>query len=322
MTTALVTGVTGQDGSYLAEFLLEKGYKVIGMVRRSSTITFERIQHIQDDLTIVQGDLHDQSSLVDLIEEYRPEEVYNLAAQSFVPTSWSQPVLTGEVTALGVTRLLEAIRLVNPKTRFYQASSSEMFGKVRAVPQSESTPFYPRSPYGVAKVYAHWITVNYRESYDMFAVSGILFNHESPRRGLEFVTRKVTHGAARIKLGLSDELRLGNLESQRDWGFAGDYVEAMWMMVQADAPADYVVGTGKTHTIKKLCKEAFGVVGLDYSQYVVQDERFYRPSEVDLLVADPSLAKQELGWEPKVGFAELVKMMVDSDLTSLGKDIT
>ncbi len=322
MTTALVTGVTGQDGSYLAEFLLEKGYKVIGMVRRSSTITFERIQHIQDDLTIVQGDLHDQSSLVDLIEEYRPEEVYNLAAQSFVPTSWSQPVLTGEVTALGVTRLLEAIRLVNPKTRFYQASSSEMFGKVRAVPQSESTPFYPRSPYGVAKVYAHWITVNYRESYDMFAVSGILFNHESPRRGLEFVTRKVTHGAARIKLGLSDELRLGNLESQRDWGFAGDYVEAMWMMVQADAPADYVVGTGKTHTIKKLCKEAFGVVGLDYSQYVVQDERFYRPAEVDLLVADPSLAKQELGWEPKVEFAELVKMMVDSDLTSLGKDIT
>ena len=322
MTTALVTGVTGQDGSYLAEFLLEKGYKVIGMVRRSSTITFERIQHIQDDLTIVQGDLHDQSSLVDLIEEYRPEEVYNLAAQSFVPTSWSQPVLTGEVTALGVTRLLEAIRLVNPKTRFYQASSSEMFGKVRAVPQSESTPFYPRSPYGVAKVYAHWITVNYRESYDMFAVSGILFNHESPRRGLEFVTRKVTHGAARIKLGLSDELRLGNLESQRDWGFAGDYVEAMWMMVQADAPADYVVGTGKTHTIKKLCKEAFGVVGLDYSQYVVEDERFYRPAEVDLLVADPSLAKQELGWEPKVGFAELVKMMVDSDLTSLGKDIT
>ena len=322
MTTALVTGVTGQDGSYLAEFLLEKGYKVIGMVRRSSTITFERIQHIQDDLTIVQGDLHDQSSLVDLIEEYRPEEVYNLAAQSFVPTSWSQPVLTGEVTALGVTRLLEAIRLVNPKTRFYQASSSEMFGKVRAVPQSESTPFYPRSPYGVAKVYAHWITVNYRESYDMFAVSGILFNHESPRRGLEFVTRKVTHGAARIKLGLSDELRLGNLESQRDWGFAGDYVEAMWMMLQADAPADYVVGTGKTHTIKKLCKEAFGVVGLDYSQYVVQDERFYRPAEVDLLVADPSLAKQELGWEPKVGFAELVKMMVDSDLTSLGKDIT
>lgn len=322
MTTALVTGVTGQDGSYLAEFLLEKGYKVIGMVRRSSTITFERIQHIQDDLTIVQGDLHDQSSLVDLIEEYRPEEVYNLAAQSFVPTSWSQPVLTGEVTALGVTRLLEAIRLVNPKTRFYQASSSEMFGKVRAVPQSESTPFHPRSPYGVAKVYAHWITVNYRESYDMFAVSGILFNHESPRRGLEFVTRKVTHGAARIKLGLSDELRLGNLESQRDWGFAGDYVEAMWMMVQADAPADYVVGTGKTHTIKKLCKEAFGVVGLDYSKYVVQDERFYRPAEVDLLVADPSLAKQELGWEPKVGFAELVKMMVDSDLTSLGKDIT
>jgi len=322
MTTALVTGVTGQDGSYLAEFLLEKGYKVIGMVRRSSTITFERIQHIQDDLTIVQGDLHDQSSLVDLIEEYRPEEVYNLAAQSFVPTSWSQPVLTGEVTALGVTRLLEAIRLVNPKSRFYQASSSEMFGKVRAVPQSETTPFHPRSPYGVAKVYAHWITVNYRESYDMFAVSGILFNHESPRRGLEFVTRKVTHGAARIKLGLSDELRLGNLESQRDWGFAGDYVEAMWMMVQADAPADYVVGTGKTHTIKKLCKEAFGVVGLDYSQYVVQDERFYRPAEVDLLVADPSLARQELGWEPKVGFAELVKMMVDSDLTSLGKDIT
>lgn len=321
MPTAIITGVTGQDGSYLAEFLLAKGYSVIGMVRRSSTVTFERIQHIQDDLTIVQGDLHDQSSLVDLIEEYRPDEVYNLAAQSFVPTSWNQPVLTGEVTALGVTRLLEAIRLVNPKTRFYQASSSEMFGKVREVPQRETTPFYPRSPYGVAKVYSHWITVNYRESYEMFAVSGILFNHESPRRGLEFVTRKVSHGAARIKLGLTDKLPLGNLASERDWGFAGDYVEAMWLMLQVERPDDYVVGTGKTHSVEKLCRVAFGAVGLDFKDHVTQDDRFYRPAEVDQLVADPTKAKKELGWQPKVDFEGLIGMMVDADLKRLGKEI-
>ncbi|MDH3942483.1 MAG: GDP-mannose 4,6-dehydratase [Anaerolineae bacterium] len=321
MPTAIITGVTGQDGSYLAEFLLAKGYQVVGMVRRSSTVTFERIRHIQDDLTIVQGDLHDQSSLVDLIEEYRPEEVYNLAAQSFVPTSWNQPVLTGEVTALGVTRLLEAIRLVNPATRFYQASSSEMFGKVREVPQRESTPFYPRSPYGVAKVYSHWITVNYRESYDMFAASGILFNHESPRRGLEFVTRKVSHGAARIKLGLTDKLPLGNLDSERDWGFAGDYVEAMWLMLQADTPDDFVVGTGKTHSVEKLCKVAFGAVGLDFKDHVEQDERYYRPAEVDQLVADPSKAKELLKWQPKVDFEGLIGMMVEADLEQLGKEI-
>jgi len=321
MRTAIITGVTGQDGSYLAEFLLAKGYKVVGMVRRSSTVTFERIQHIQDDIVIVQGDLHDQSSLVDLIEEHRPDEVYNLAAQSFVPTSWNQPVLTGEVTALGVTRLLEAIRLVHPKTRFYQASSSEMFGKVLEVPQRETTPFYPRSPYGVAKVYSHWITVNYRESYDMFAVSGILFNHESPRRGLEFVTRKVTHGAARIKLGLKDKLALGNLQAERDWGFAGDYVEAMWLMLQADKAEDYVVGTGQTHSVEKLCKEAFGTVGLDYKEHVVQDDRFYRPAEVDQLVADPSKAKKDLSWQPKVDFKALVGMMVDADLKRLGKEL-
>jgi len=293
---ALITGITGQDGSYLAEFLLGKGYEVIGMVRRSSTVTFERINHIQDDITIIQGDLHDQSSLVDVIERYRPDEVYNLAAQSFVPTSWNQPVLTGEVTALGVTRLLEAIRLINPQTRFYQASSSEMFGKVREVPQNEETPFYPRSPYGVAKVYAHWITVNYRESYDLFAVSGILFNHESPRRGLEFVTRKISNGVARIRLGLAKELRLGNLESRRDWGYAGDYVEAMWLMLQYETPKDFVIGTGETHSVRKLCELAFNHVGLDYQEYVVQDERFYRPAEVEMLVADPKLANDELGW--------------------------
>lgn len=321
MPTAMITGITGQDGSYLAEFLLAKGYSVVGMVRRSSTVTFERIQHIQDDITIIQGDLHDQSSLVDVIERYRPDEVYNLAAQSFVPTSWSQPVLTGEVTALGVTRLLEAIRLVNPKTRFYQASSSEMFGKVREVPQTEQTPFYPRSPYGVAKVYAHWITVNYRESYDLFAVSGILFNHESPRRGLEFVTRKVSYGVARIKLGLAHELRLGNLEARRDWGFAGDYVEAMWMMLQGDSPQDYVVGTGKTYAVRDLCDKAFRYVGLDYHDYVVQDPQFYRPAEVDMLVADPTKATRELGWKPKVSFEELVCMMVDADLKRLAKEI-
>jgi GDPmannose 4,6-dehydratase len=321
MPVALITGITGQDGSYLAEFLLSKGYGVIGMVRRSSTVTFQRINQIQDDITIIQGDLHDQSSLVDLIERYRPDEVYNLAAQSFVPTSWNQPVLTGEVTALGVTRMLEAIRLVNPETRFYQASSSEMFGKVRQVPQTEDTPFYPRSPYGVAKVYAHWITVNYRESYDLYAVSGILFNHESPRRGLEFVTRKITYGVARIKLGLTQELRLGNLESRRDWGFAGDYVEAMWMMLQRDEPDDFVIGTGETHSVRRLCELAFKHVGLDYEQYVIQDERFYRPAEVDVLVADPKKAVNQLQWKPKVKFEELIQLMVDADLKRLALEI-
>jgi GDPmannose 4,6-dehydratase len=317
MPTALVTGINGQDGSYLAEFLLHKGYRVVGMTRRSSTMTFERIEHILDDIDVVQGDLHDQSSLVSLLEEYEPTEVYNLAAQSFVPTSWSQAVLTGEVTALGVTRLLEAIRFVNPKIRMYQASSSEMFGKVVEVPQRESTPFYPRSPYGVAKVYGHWITINYRESFDLFAVSGILFNHESPRRGLEFVTRKVTHGVARIKLGMADELRLGNLEARRDWGFAGDYVQAMWLMLQQDEPDTFVIGSGETHPVRELCEIAFNRVGLDYQDYVVQDERFYRPAEVDLLVADPGKARSILGWEPDVNFKELVEMMVDSDLNRL-----
>jgi GDPmannose 4,6-dehydratase len=321
MPTALITGITGQDGSYLAEFLLEKGYEVVGMVRRSSTITFERIEHIQDALTLEQGDLHDQSSLVDLLERYQPDEIYNLAAQSFVPTSWNQPVLTGEVTALGVTRLLEAMRLVTPKARFYQASSSEMFGKVVEVPQKETTPFYPRSPYGVAKVYAHWITVNYRESYDLFAASGILFNHESPRRGLEFVTHKITHGAARIKMGLAHELRLGNLDSRRDWGYAGDYVRAMWMMLQRDAPDDFVVGTGQTYSVREFCEVAFGYLGLDYQEYVVQDARFYRPAEVDLLVSDPAKARAELGWEQTVDFDGLVKMMVDADLESLDRQI-
>lgn len=321
MPKALITGITGQDGSYLAELLLSKGYRVIGMVRRSSTVTFERIQHIQDDIEIVQGDLHDQSSLMDLIEQHRPEELYNLAAQSFVPTSWNQPVLTGEVTALGVTRLLEAIRLVSPKTRYYQASSSEMFGKVREVPQRESTPFYPRSPYGVAKVYGHWITVNYRESYNLHAISGILFNHESPRRGLEFVTRKISYGAARIKLELAHELRLGNLESRRDWGFAGDYVDAMWRMMQQEAPDDYVIGTGETHSVREFCEHAFGYLGLDYKDYVVQDPRFYRPAEVDLLVSDPAKGRKVLGWEPKVKFQELVRMMVDNDMKHLGKEM-
>jgi GDPmannose 4,6-dehydratase len=322
MPTAIVTGITGQDGSYLADFLLSKGYQVIGMVRRSSTVTFGRIQHIQDDIEIIQGDLHDQSSLVSLIEEYNPDEVYNLAAQSFVPTSWKQPVLTGEVTALGVTRMLEAIRLVKPNTRFYQASSSEMFGKVREVPQTETTPFYPRSPYGVAKVYGHWITVNYRESYNLFACSGILFNHESPRRGLEFVTRKITNGVARIKLGLADELRLGNLEARRDWGFAGDYVEAMWMILQQDQPDDYVVSTGVTHSVREFCDAAFSHVGLNYEDYVVQDERFYRPAEVDLLVGNPQRARDNMGWQPRVSFEGLVEMMVDADLQVLGSEIS
>jgi GDPmannose 4,6-dehydratase len=317
MPTALITGVTGQDGSYLAELLLSKGYQVIGMVRRTSTVTFERIAHIQDDITVVQGDLHDQSSLVSILEEYEPTEVYNLAAQSFVPASWSQAVLTAEVTAVGVTRLLEAIRLVNPKIKFYQASSSEMFGKVLEVPQRETTPFYPRSPYGVAKVYGHWITVNYRESYDLFAASGILFNHESPRRGLEFVTRKISNAVAAIKLGQAKELRLGNLEAQRDWGFAGDYVDAMWRMLQHSEPDNFVIGTGETHSVKEFCEIAFNHVGLDYKQYVVQDQRYYRPAEVDLLISDPAKARKVLGWEPKVGFAQLVRMMVDADIERL-----
>lgn len=314
MPTALITGISGQDGSYLAEFLLAKGYQVVGMVRRSSTSVYERIEHIQDSVNIIQGDLHDQSSLVSILEEYRPDEVYNLAAQSFVPTSWTQAILTGEVTALGVTRMLEAIRLVNPKIKFYQASSSEMFGKVVEVPQKETTPFYPRSPYGVAKVYGHWITVNYRESYGIFAVSGILFNHESPRRGLEFVTRKIAHGVAMIKHGLSKELRLGNLEARRDWGFAGDYIQAMWLMLQQDHPDNFVVGTGETHSVREFCQIAFDHVGLDYNEYVVEDPRFYRPAEVDLLVSDPTKAHRELGWEPSINFHQLVKMMVDADM--------
>ncbi|MFN3705257.1 MAG: GDP-mannose 4,6-dehydratase [Thermoflexales bacterium] len=315
--TALITGITGQDGSYLAEFLLEKGYRVIGMVRRTSTVNFDRIQHIQDHIEIVQGDLLDQSSLIDLVRTYQPDEVYNLAAQSFVPTSFSQPVLTGEFTALGVTRILEAIRHVKPDARFYQASSSEMFGKVVEVPQRETTPFYPRSPYGVAKVYGHWITVNYRESYNLFACSGILFNHESPRRGLEFVTRKVTHGVARIKLGLQRELRIGNLEARRDWGFAGDYVRAMWLMLQQDRPDDYVIATGTTHSVRELCEIAFRYVGLNWEDYVVVDPRFYRPAEVDLLVGDASKARRMLGWQPSMDFETLVRMMVDADLAML-----
>lgn len=317
MPTALITGVTGQDGSYLAEFLLEQGYTVVGMVRRTSTINFERIQHIQEQLEIVQGDLLDQTSLMAILHDYQPDEVYNLAAQSFVPTSFSQPVLTGEFTALGVTRVLEAIRLVNPKTRYYQASSSEMFGKVVEVPQRETTPFYPRSPYGVAKVYGHWITVNYRESYNLFGCSGILFNHESPRRGLEFVTHKITDAVARIKLGLVNELRLGNLESQRDWGYAGDYVRAMWLMLQQEQPDDYVVATGETHSVQEFVEEAFGYLDLDWREYVVQDPKYYRPAEVDLLVGDPSKAGRELGWEPTVDFRGLVRLMVDADLQAL-----
>ena len=319
MPTALITGITGQDGSYLAELLLKKGYRVIGVARRSSTVTNERIEHLLDDITVVQGDLHDQGSLLSLIEEYEPTEVYNLAAQSFVPTSWNQPALTGDITALGVTRILESIRYVNPKIHFYQASSSEMFGRVLEVPQCETTPFYPRSPYGVAKVYGHWITVNYRESFGMFATSGILFNHESPRRGLEFVTRKITNGVARIKLGQSHELRLGNLESQRDWGFAGDYVDAMWRMLQQNEPGSFVIGMGETHSVREFCEIAFEHVGLDYNDYVVQDERFYRPAEVDLLISNPSKARAILGWEPSVSFKELVTMMVDSDLERLQK---
>ncbi|MFZ1756969.1 MAG: GDP-mannose 4,6-dehydratase [Caldilineaceae bacterium] len=314
MPTALVTGITGQDGSYLAELLLEQSYKVIGMVRRTSTINFDRIRHIQEQVEIVQGDLLDQMSLISILQEYRPSEVYNLAAQSFVPTSFTQPVLTGEFTALGVTRVLDAIRIVDPAIRFYQASSSEMFGKVQEVPQRESTPFYPRSPYGVAKLYGHWITVNYRESYDIYACSGILFNHESPRRGLEFVTHKITNAVARIKLGLESELRLGNLEARRDWGYAPDYVRAMWLMLQQDAPDDYVVATGETHSVQEFVEEAFGYVDMDWREFVVQDPKFYRPAEVDLLVGDPSKAGKHLGWEPSVSFRELVRLMVQADL--------
>ena len=317
---ALITGVTGQDGSYLAEFLLKQDYEVIGMVRRTSTVNFQRIQHIQDKLTLAQGDLLDQSSLVDIVREHHPYEVYNLAAQSFVPTSWKQPVLTGEFTALGVTRVLEAIRMVDPTMRFYQASSSEIFGKVRQAPQNEKTPFYPRSPYGVAKVYGHWLTVNYRESYDMFACSGILFNHESPRRGMEFVTRKVTYGAAKIKLGLANELHLGNLDAQRDWGFAGDYVKAMWLMLQQNQPDDYVVATGKTHSVRDLCEEAFSYLGLDWENHVVVDPAFIRPAEVDRLVGDASKARQVLGWQPSVSFPELIHMMVDADVALLRRE--
>lgn len=317
--TALILGITGQDGSYLAELLLAKGYKVYGMVRRSSTEKFERISHLMDKITLVQGDLLDQYSLIEAIRTTNPDEVYNLAAQSFVPTSWNQPVLTGEFTALGVTRLLESIRQVNPKIRFYQASSSEMFGKVRETPQNENTPFYPRSPYGVAKVYGHYITVNYRESYGMFAVSGILFNHESPRRGLEFVTRKISNAAARIKLGLQKELLLGNMDAKRDWGFAGDYVEAMWLMLQQPKPEDFVVGTGATHSVKELVEAAFSHAGLNWKEHVKQDPSLMRPADVDVLVADASKARKALGWKPKADFHQLVAMMVDADTERLKK---
>ena len=315
---ALITGVTGQDGSYLAEFLLEQGYEVFGMVRRSSTVNFERIAHIQDRITLVAADLLDEVSMIHVLRDHRPTEVYNLAAQSFVQTSWNQPVLTGETTALGVTRLLDAIRTVDPDIRFYQASSSEMFGKVQAVPQVETTSFYPRSPYGVAKVYGHWITINYRESYGLHASSGILFNHESPRRGLEFVTRKVTHGVARIKAGIDDRLALGNLDAQRDWGYAADYVRAMWLMLQQDQPDDYVVATGETHSVRELVTLAFAAAGLDWERYVVIDERVLRPAEVDLLVGDPAKAERTLGWKRNVEFAELVQMMVEADLALVG----
>jgi GDPmannose 4,6-dehydratase len=315
---ALITGVTGQDGSYLAELLLSKGYEVVGVVRRTSHHSYERIEHLLDRIEVVAADLLDQHSLTVVLQDTRPDEVYNLAAQSYVPTSWTQPVLTGEFTALGVTRILEAIRLAHPTAKFYQASSSEMFGRVTETPQRETTSFYPRSPYGVAKVYGHWITVNYRESYDLYAVSGILFNHESPRRGIEFVTRKVTDGVARIKLGLARELRLGNLDARRDWGFAGDYVDAIWRMLQQPSPKDYVIGTGQTHSVRDLVEAAFGHVGLDWQKHVVSDPRYMRPAEVDVLQADPSKARRELGWSPKVGFRQLIAMMVDADLERLG----
>lgn len=318
---ALITGITGQDGSYLAEFLLEKGYEVYGVVRRASTETFERIKHIKDKVNLVQADITDQVSIIDALREVRPQEVYNLGAQSFVPTSWKQPILTGDVTALGVTRCLEAIRVLDKSIRFYQASSSEMYGDVRETPQKETTPFYPRSPYGVAKAYGHWITVNYRESYDMFAVSGILFNHESPRRGLEFVTRKVTDGVARIKLGVAKELRLGNLEAKRDWGFARDYVKAMWLMLQQEKADDYVIATGQQHTVQEMCEIAFSHVGLDWKKHVVTDPNFYRPAEVHTLLGDCTKAKDELGWEPETSFAQLIEMMVDADMARVKSEI-
>ena len=317
---ALITGITGQDGSYLADFLLEKGYEVYGMVRRSSMEKFDRIEHIHDKINIRQADLLDQYSIIKLLEDVQPDEIYNLAAMSFVPTSWNQPVLTAEFTAIGVTRMLEAVRAVNPRIRFYQASSSEMFGKVKEIPQSENTPFHPRSPYGVAKVYGHWITVNYRESYDIFGVSGILFNHESPRRGLEFVTRKVTYTASKIKLGLEKELRMGNLDAKRDWGYAGDYVKAMWLMLQQPEPDDYVIATGETHSVKELVETAFSYLEMDYKDYIVIDERFIRPAEVDLLIGDNSKAKKKLGWKPAINFQGLVKMMVDADMELLKKE--
>ena len=317
MPKALITGITGQDGSYLAEFLLDQGYEVVGMVRRTSTVNFDRIRQFQDRIVVVQGDLLDQVSLINILQQHRPQEVYNLAAQSFVPTSFEQPVLTGEFTALGVTRVLDAIRTVDRSIRFYQASSSEMFGKVHEVPQRETTPFHPRSPYGVAKVYGHWITINYRESYDLFACSGILFNHESPRRGLEFVTRKITHTVARIKFGLATELRLGNLEARRDWGFAPDYVRGMWLMLQHDRPDDYVIATGETHSVREFCQEAFGHVGLDWEKHVVADQRYFRPAEVDLLVGDAEKARRVLDWKPAVTFRDLVRIMVDADLQTL-----
>ncbi|MCK5005611.1 MAG: GDP-mannose 4,6-dehydratase [Candidatus Aminicenantes bacterium] len=317
---ALITGITGQDGSYLAEFLLEKNYEVYGMVRRSSMERFDRIDHIKDKIEIKQADLLDQFSITKLIDEIRPHEIYNLAAMSFVPTSWNQPVLTAEFTAIGVTRMLEAIRYVDPKIKFYQASSSEMFGKVKEIPQTEETPFHPRSPYGVAKVYGHWITINYRESYDIFGCSGILFNHESPRRGIEFVTRKISYNAVKIKLGLSKELGLGNLDAKRDWGFAGDYVKAMWLMLQQDKPDDFIISTGKTHSVRDLVDIAFSHLDLDYKKYVKKDKRFFRPAEVDLLIGDHSKAKNELNWEPEVSFEELVKMMVDADMELLKKE--
>lgn len=317
---ALITGITGQDGSYLAEFLLDKGYEVFGMVRRSSMERFDRINHIKDRIQIRQADLLDQFSITKLVDEIRPHEIYNLAAMSFVPTSWDQPVLTSEFTATGVTRMLEAIRYVDPKIKFYQASSSEMFGKVKEIPQTEATPFHPRSPYGVAKVYGHWITINYRESYDIYGCSGILFNHESPRRGIEFVTRKISYNAALIKLGLAKELGLGNLEAKRDWGFAGDYVKAMWLMLQQDTPEDFVISTGETHSVRDFVDIAFSHLGLDYKKYVKKDKRFFRPAEVDLLIGDHSKAKNILKWEPEVSFEELVKMMVDSDMELLKKE--
>ena len=317
---ALITGITGQDGSYLAEFLLSKDYEVFGLVRRSSTVNYERIKHIQDDITLIPGDILDQTSVIQAISTIRPQEVYNLAAQSFVQTSWNQPVFTSDVTALGVTRVLDAIRAIDPAIRFYQASSSEMFGKVQEVPQKETTPFYPRSPYGVAKVYGHWITVNYRESYNLHATSGILFNHESPRRGLEFAPRKVSYNVAKIKLGLSNELRMGNYDAQRDWGFAGDYVKAMWLMLQQDTPDDFVIATGQTHSVEKLLNVAFSSVDLDWKNFTVQDEKFMRPAEVDLLVGDPTKAGQKLGWEPQVSFEQLVQMMVESDLKLLKEE--